>query len=185
MDKLTLDTGLLIAAIDQKPGFEDVLKICQWHSDKRVEAFVSSRLFHPDSVKMEPSQREEIRNFLHRFGIQIQGNVCRWNVSPLSGSDKLGGVGTTRSKEELQIFRSVVGDDPMQLPQSAIGNRLSNKIGDYDSLFEHFCAKGDVFLTLDKRDYFHRAKLQEYRDKLGLVIMGPDEYLRNNQQFCK
>ncbi|MFT5259008.1 MAG: hypothetical protein ACI9J2_001980 [Saprospiraceae bacterium] len=185
MEKLTLDTGLLIKAIEFKEGYESVLKICKWHADGKVLACVSNRLFNPDSVKMQDSQREKIRRLLEEYNIEIMGNLFRLGVSPLSGKDMMSGSSTDRTEQEINEFKSIVGIDPTQLSSRSVGSKLSNKIGDYDSLYEHFCKKRDVFLTFDGKDYFHKNHRSNYQSKLDLMILHPEEYVERNPQHSR
>ena len=103
--------------------------------------------------------------------------LFRLGFSRLDGLDKLSGGFTTRNPEEMANFSKIVGKDPTNLPKSSIGNRLSNKIGDYDALRDHYADKREVFITLDTKDYLHITKRAIYFECLGLKIMSPSEFL--------
>ncbi|MCK4604147.1 MAG: hypothetical protein KAU41_05530, partial [Deltaproteobacteria bacterium] len=64
MVTVTLDTCLLISLLDRKDGFQNTIKLLEWHKDKKIEASVSNRLFEPDIVGMDKDQQEDLINIL-------------------------------------------------------------------------------------------------------------------------
>jgi hypothetical protein len=182
MVTVTLDTCLLISLLDRKDGFQNTIKLLEWHKDKKIEASVSNRLFEPDIVGMDKDQQEDLINILSKYAIVVKGNTLRLDISTLGGKDLLSGPISLRSEDEMSKFKGIVGDDPSSLPSENVGRRLPNKIGDYDSLFEHFCNKRDIFITSDKKDYFHTNKRKDYSAKLGLIIKSPLEFISEYQR---
>ena len=174
---VTLDTGLMLSLLDRTREATAVEKILQWHLEGKVRAYVSNRIFDPDTCDMRDEQRKEMRMIIEKYDIEIIGSGFRLGFSRLDGLDKLSGGFTTRSPEEMANFSKIVGKDPTNLPKSSIGNRLPNKIGDYDALRDHYADKREVFITLDTKDYLHITKRAIYFECLGLKIMSPSEFL--------
>lgn len=54
---------------------------------------------------------------------------------------------------------------------------MSNRIADYDSLFDHFCARRDVFVTEDRRAPFNPQRRDRFERELGLVVRSLDEFV--------
>jgi hypothetical protein len=101
----------------------------------------------------------------------------RWNYSPWNGPDVvLGSLTDYRTGEEIALFREII-KEPTFLNKSQVGNRLSNKIADYDALFNHFVEGRDVFITLDKSDIFAPDKRLLFKEKLGIIILSPRDFV--------
>ncbi len=99
-----------------------------------VFVWASSRVLYAD---VDAEDREQLRSLMLTAGIRIGGSSFRIGVSPIGGPDALGGRAATRSTSEIDLFRAIAGADPA----GRRGTRMSNKIADYDSLFDHFCAR--------------------------------------------
>lgn len=173
----TIDTNCLILVIDRKSGYENIEKILNWHRIGKIIIYISNRVFEPDIIKMDFIQQEMISKLLIDYRIDVKGSICRHDISKLDGGDLLDGGFTRRNNEEMKKFRSIVGNDPTLLQKRKIGGKLSNKIGDYDSLLDHFCRENDVFITLDTKDIFHNDRRKKYEEELNLVIKSPEEFI--------
>lgn len=171
----TIDTAPLLDLVDRKGSFVYVEQIVEWHRVGHIELFASSRLLNPDTWKMNPKQKADLRRLLAEHGITIASSSFRLGISPLGGSDVLGGTEGGRSPEEMKRFEKIVGPDPASLPPDSVGRGMQRKIGDYDALPDHFASKRDVFVTLDKHDYFHTNRRPRYERELGLMIRSPQE----------
>jgi hypothetical protein len=88
----------------------------------------------------------------------------------------LGSVTDYRTVEEIALFRQLI-KEPTTLNKSQVGNRLANKIADYDTLFNHFEKGRDVLITLDKKDLFTPDKRRLYKEKLGIIILSPRDFV--------
>ena len=177
---VTLDTGLLLALIDGKPTAEHVKTILRWHVNGKIHACVSNRIFDPDTSRMRADQVTELSNILNSNGIPVIGSVARFGISRLDGLDLLSGGPTTRSREEMDEFSKIVGKDPSSLSSFCVGTRISNKIGDYDALRDHFASNRAIFITLDGKDYLHTDKRVTYWNQLHLKIMSPSEFVADH-----
>jgi len=178
MKKVTMDTGVLINILDAKPGAQDVQELLRWHKEGKIEIYVSNRVFEHDTRKMLQAQVQELQTLLKEYNISIEGAPFRLNFSLLSSRDLLSGGPSIRTPEEMKKFINLVGKDPSG--QFASSKTLSNKLGDYDSLKDHFASGRDVFLTLDKKHYLDVHKRKRYEEQLGLVILSPTEFLEKN-----
>lgn len=177
MEKITIDTGVLIVLLEKITGFELIEKIIDWAESEKIMAFVSNRIFEPDTKKMRSEQVSELQEILFNAKVKTIGSLFRFGFSTLDGYDVLSGRKTNRKPDELIKFREVVGQDPTKLNLASVGEKLPNKIGDYDSLFDHYCELRDYFITLDTKDYLHSMKIIEYQEKLDLKIVSPKEYV--------
>lgn len=175
-EKITIDTGVLITLIDAKDRDGHATKILEWVKQGRVQAFVSNRILEPDAKAMRTEGQKALRDFIHENRLRILGSVARFGVSSLDGHDLLGGGRTDRTPTELLRFKVVVGQNPTHFPSGHFGKNLSNHIGDYDALFDHYCDKSDYFITLDSKGYLHRDKRLDYQQELGLNVVSPEEY---------
>jgi hypothetical protein len=160
-----------------------VREILRWHSAGRLEAFVSNRVFEPDTVRMHPEQVDQLRRTLRDYGIRVVGAVFRSTFSTLSGKDLLSGGRRRRSVDQMARFTELVGREPVSLHPSAVGRKLPNKIGDYDSLREHYANMRDVFIPSETHDYFHVAKRPTYERALGLCILRPAEFVAAHPEW--
>lgn len=176
MLRVTLDTCLLITFLDKKQGANLVDTILKLHLGKKIKVFVSNRIFEPDTVENKHRQ-EQFEKLLRDFQIEVEGSIFRFDLSSYDGGDVLSGGPSLRSEEEIELFTKIVGSDPTFLHKDSLGKRLSNKLGDYDALMDHYCSKRDVFITLDTKDYLHKNKRSIYEDKLGLIIKSPEEFI--------
>ena len=175
MKTATLDTGVLILALDDKPGANDTWVLLQWHRDGRLELHVSNRVFEHDTRRMDSAQVDALRALLGEFDVAIKGAAFRSDFSLLSGGDFLSGGPSVRTSEEMARFTKLVGKDPAE--EYASSKSLSNKLGDYDALKEHFASGRNVFITTDKKHYLDVNRRPRYAEQLGLVILTPAEFV--------
>jgi hypothetical protein len=173
--KLTVDTGLLIQLIDNKLGADDVRKIFDLHEKGAVQLYVSNRIFEHDTTKMSEPQLAQIKDLIQHAKVIVDGAVFRSGFSLLSGGDLLSGGVSHRSQKELEKFGKLVGKDPVG--EYLASSTISNKLGDYDALRDHFTSGRNIFLTADEKHYFATAQRQKYRKELGLIIQSPAEFL--------
>lgn len=177
---VTVDTGPWLDVLDSKGSVSYVRQMLLWHDQGLIKLFASNRL-DLDTWKMWSEQREALRALLAKHEIEKTGSVFRSGVSRLSGSDCLSGPFVERIWEEIRKFREIVSPDvpgSTNLPKRNVGGKLLNKIADYDALSSHYNTRArDVFITLDKKDYFQVARRQIYREKLNLLIQSPEEFV--------
>lgn len=171
--RITLDTCVLLDILDHGPA-SPYFGILEWHAAGKIEVTVSNRVFDPDTWKMSEAQQEQLGKLLADHKIDIGAAPFRLDISRLGGGDVLRGPYTKRSPDEVMRFRQIVGMGPSAVPPS---KKLRNEIGDYDALDCHFMEARDVFVTLDKRGYFAKAKRQTYERELGLIIQSPEEFI--------
>ncbi|MES2040064.1 MAG: hypothetical protein V4495_19790 [Pseudomonadota bacterium] len=177
MKHVTVDTAVLITLIDDKPGASVIRELFKWHKDGKINLFVSNRVFEHDTSKMRAAQVDELRALLSNHNVEIESSGFRTDFSLLSGGDLLNGGSSTRTSEEMSSFTKLVGKDPTEEYPSS--KTISRKLGDYDSLTDHFATNKDVFLTLDTKHYLAMALRQKYQEELGLIILSPEEFLAN------
>jgi hypothetical protein len=150
-------------------------RLLEWHRAGGVRLFASSRVFDPDTDRMHPEQRTQLRALFEGHHVEVVGTVFRLGVSRLGGPDLFSGPPTARSPEELRRFIEVVGADPATLSPSAIGATFARKVGDYDALHTHFGSGNEVFVTLDTKDYLRISRRPLYAAELGLIVQSPAE----------
>jgi|SRR5271157_1097619 len=172
---VTIDTCVWIEFIDNNTRAQEVAQILEWHVQGLIQVVVSNRVFDPDVQSAE--NRRALTKLFSQHRIQIVPSAFRWGFSRLSCGDVLNGLATLRSGSELEKFAKLVGREPATLPKQNIGAKLSNKIGDYDSLRDHYRSGRDVFVTLDRRDYFAVSKREKYKRELGLIVQDPSEFI--------
>lgn len=177
MKHVTVDTAVLITLIDDKPGASVVRELLKRHKDGKINLFVSNRVFEHDTRKMRVAQVEKLRALLSDHNVEIESSGFRTDFSLLSGGDVLSGGSSERTSEEMFSFTKLVGKDPIE--EYPASKTISRKLGDYDSLRDHFATKKDVFLTLDTKHYLATELRQKYQKDLGLVILSPAEFLEN------
>jgi hypothetical protein len=174
---VTIDTNAWIQWRAKKGCYPQIEQILRWQQEGKVQIYVSNRLRDPDTWDMYADQRDEILNALAKMGVQTIRSTFRLGISKLGGRDVLSGGATDRTSEEFEKFRKLVGPEPTTLKAEQVGSRMSNKIADFDALRDHFGAKFDVFLTLDKREYLDIKKRGDYFKELGLLIQSPEEFV--------
>ena len=198
--EVTLDTGVLLDLLDEKGSFHFVKQMIKWHQEGYIELLASSRVFDHDTTgqkilkrrgskfqtgkKMSPERQDRFQQLVRDHGITIVHSPWRSRISHLNGRDVLDGLTIKRSPEEMDHFYNIVASDgdPADLHPSKVGNRLENKIGDFDALRNHFAFKRDVFVTLDRSDYLDTEKRDQYEKELGLTIQSPEEFVRSYSQ---
>ena len=173
---VTVDTSVWIAWINRQVGFDDVSKLLEWHKKNFLELWNTSRVLQ-DTAGMDTKQSESLQALFEEYGIQLSPCPARYNYSVWNGPDIYAGSSIEkRSAEEIIKFRKMI-PEPTSLSKDQIGNKLSNKLGDYDALKNHYEKNRDVFLTRDKRDIFHKNKRPLYRAELGLIILDPADFI--------
>lgn len=164
MKKVTLDTGSFLVVLDSKPEAQIVLEILSWHKSKKIEVYVSNRIFDHDTTRMREDQVDSLSNLIESHKISVEGPVFRSSFSISDGRDLLSGGPSLSTPEEIRHFKKLVGVDPAVQHHSS--STLSNKLGDYDSLKDHYCAKRDVFVTMDKKHYLAAEMRPKYAQQL-------------------
>jgi hypothetical protein len=130
---------------------------------------------------MNADQRTTLLSVFDRCGLNRTGSSFRADVSFLSGPDLLSGPPSVRNSDEVAQFEKIVGVDPV-LPNLANNDKkLSNKVADYDAIFDHFKTGRDIFITVDTKGYFATARRALYQNKLNLIIQSPDEFVHSHQ----
>lgn len=174
---VTLDTSAVIDVLDSKGSCHAVRQILECHRQGRIRLYFSSRVLHPDTQQMSQDKQTSLQRLMEQYGIDIASSSFRLSVSTLNGPDVLDAPSSKRTSDEMNHFKTIVGDDPTQLAKSSAGNRIMQKIGDYDALRDHYAYKRDYFITLDTHDYFHIIKRPVYEKVLGLKIISPEEFV--------
>jgi hypothetical protein len=147
-----------------------------WHKNKLFELWNTSRVVQ-DSAGMDSGQSANLQRLFKDYAIRMSSCPLRWNYSRWNGPDVFPGPATEhRPLQQIIEFRKLI-PEPTSLPKDQIGNRLSNKLGDYDALKDHYEKNRDVFVTLDRHDIFHVNKRPLYKQKLGLIILDPREFV--------
>lgn len=177
MKTATLDTGVLILALDDKPGANDVREMLRWHREESLRLYVSNRVFEHDTRRMRAAQVEALHMLLTEFNVDIISATFRFGFSYLSGGDNLSGGPSMRTPKEMERFRKLVGKDPAEEYPSS--KTLSNKLGDYDSLKDHFASGRNFFVTVDTNHYLDVQRRARYAEQLGLLILSPSEFVAN------
>lgn len=181
MKTLTIDTSPWLDLLDSKQTASDIEPILVWHKVGLVEVYACTRLFNPDTLKMTSHSQQELRDLLNHWKVPLSGGSFRFNISRLNGPDKIGPHLGVRSVEEWKRFQQVLGPGPTELSVSSVGNRLYNKIGDYDALRSHYASGRNVFVTTDTHDYLNIRYREKYRYALALVLMSPAEFVLDFQ----
>ncbi len=177
MISVTVDHNVWIDWLDQKRSHEYVNKIVEWHKQKRLELWAVSRGEQDAKAHKSKDQWDHLLRRFKENNISVSACPARLSFSArFGGPDVLSGLKSLRTTEELEEFYKLV-PNPIALNQAQIGDKMSNKLGDYDCLTNHFSQKRDVFLTLEKRDIFLVRKRDLYKDKLGLIILSPQEFV--------
>lgn len=126
---------------------------------------------------MDSDQLDVLQRLFKDYGIGMSTCPLRWNYSRWNGPDVFPGPATDhRPVEQIIEFRKLV-PEPTTLHKDQVGKKLWNKLGDYDALKDHYEKNRDIFVTLDKHDVFHLDKRPLYRQKLGLIILDPKEFV--------
>ncbi len=193
---VTVDTVVWIKYLGdyaEKPQIQDMLEVCR---QRNIKIYTSSRAFNFDTTTKDPKQTEQMRNVISNLGaletpapfILADQNDPKKTGSVLgdrNDTQKTGSMlGTTDFLSDLNIdereaeFISVVGCHPTKKNPAELGSKASNHIGDYDALRQHYINDFGVFLTYDTHLYFTHEKRLIYKEKLGLIVMSPSEFLK-------
>ena len=156
---VTLDTNVMWEHWKQQPGAAIVEKLLELGSFGQIDLCVTSRIREdiPD-----PPWSDKIDTRLKQDGIREIGAIIRtgcWRPGwDMAGSTK------------FQQAVNSLPDDPNR------PNRKRPDWRDWDHLQAHYLNERDVFLTWDK-GILNAAR--HFKEKLGIVIMKPEEYLRH------
>lgn len=69
----TLDAGLFLSVLDKTGDAVVIEEILQWNLDGKIQAYVSNRIFDPDTWNMRVEQREEMRKIMEKYHVNILG----------------------------------------------------------------------------------------------------------------
>ena len=168
----------MLALINKEEGHEKIQNILDLCREGKIKAYVSNRIFDPDSWKMPESEKIKVKELIKEYNITIEGSCFRWGFSRYSDRDKLSGSATTRSKQEMELFRSIAGQEPASrlTGSNKPSKDFPNKIGDYDALYDHFCSKRDVFLVIDRKKTSSDDKRKKYEGELAFFVKGPKDF---------
>ena len=172
---ITVDTCVWIALESERERqlICDLLNLCD---RKCVQIYVSSRIMNFDSVKMDGPSRERLMIALKLHNVKIESAPFRFGGINENFGSRFGDgdflSSATADKDEL-AFEDIFGKEPMQLPREELGAKVSNWIGDYDVLKQHYLNKRDIFVTLDTKVYFSEDKRRRAKEKLNLEIADP------------
>ena len=173
---VTVDTSTWIAWLHKHDSYDAVCEMLEWHKKKHLALWNTSRVVQ-DTAGMDSDQLDVLQNLFKDHGIGMSACPLRWNYSKWNGPDVFPGPVTDhRPLEQIIEFRKLI-PEPTSLHKDQIGNKLWNKLGDYDALKDHYEKNRDVFVTLDKHDIFHLTKRPLYKAKLGLIILDPDKFV--------
>jgi len=179
---VTVDTSTWIAWLDKRDSYKSVDKMLDWHKNKLLELWNTSRVVQ-DTSGMDSDQLDVLQRLFKDYGIGMSACPLRWNYSRWNGPDVFPGPATDyRPIEQIIEFRKLI-PEPTSLPKNQIGNKLWNKLGDYDALKDHYEKNRDIFVALDRHDIFHVNKRPLYRQKLGLIILDPKEFVASYGSF--
>lgn len=147
-------------------------------NESKVVLFASNRVFEHDIFNMSQDSQRKLHELIRQYKIKNNASVFRLNFSLLDGGDHLDGELSIRTPQEMGKFNKLVGKDPIEEFQ---GNKtLLNKLGDYDSLKDHYASGRDVFVTLDTKHYLAVNMRDKYARELGLVVQSPEDFLAGN-----
>ena len=158
---VTLDTNVMWEHWKQQPGAAIVEKLLELGAFGQIDLCVTSRIREdiPD-----PPLSDEIDIRLKEAGIREIGSIIRigcWRP----GLDM---PGSTKFQEAVNSIPNAPNRPRKKRPDWR----------DWDHLQAHYLSERDVFLTWDK-GILNAAR--HFKEKLGIVIMDPEEYL----QSCK
>lgn len=178
--RVSLDTAPVLDWLDWRVDgrltdtAQHIDQILAWHSAGRIQAFISNRVFDPDTQRMPTDKVEALKRLLNEHGVDIAPAAFRLDISCLDGGDVLNGPPTRLTLEEMNRFDTMVGPDPTSRPDQ---KSAANRIADWDHLRDHFAAQRDIFITTDRGEYFAKHKRAMYERELGLVIRTPHEFV--------
>ncbi len=177
----TVDTNVWIKYIDNSPKKPEIQALFDACLEREINIYASSRVFSFDTTTQRPEQTQHIRQVIFDLGASITpapfilGDLNDPKGSMLGSSDFLSGLNVD---ERETAFISVVGCHPTKKHPSELGKKASNHIGDYDALMQHYINDFGVFLTYDKHLYFEPKNRLIYKEKLGLNVMDPSDFLK-------
>ncbi len=193
---VTVDTVVWIkyfSNYDEKSEIQAMFEVCQ---QRNIKIYRSSRVSNFDTTTKDPTQTEHMRNAISFLG--ALETPAPFILADQDDPKKTGSVlgdrndpqkpesmfGTSDFLSDLNIdereveFISIVGCHPTKKNPAELGSKLSNHIGDYDALMQHYLNDFGVFLTYDTHLYFTHEKRLIYQEKLGLKVMSPSEFLK-------
>ncbi|WP_337072618.1 hypothetical protein [Aeromonas veronii] len=181
INSITIDACVWINYLDKKPNFVDSIQrmfdVCL---EKNIKMFSSSRVFNYDTTIQDREQVDEIRKIMDRLGVENTPSPFSFGFS--NDPKNVGSAfndgdffSINGSSEDELIFQDVVGQRPQSFVQ--YGKNLANHISDYDALEQHYLQGYDAFITYDMKGVFHVKKREDYKKKLNLNVLSPDELL--------
>jgi len=160
MERLTLDTNLLLEYWKDQPKRDVVDRILELARDGLVELAVTARI--REDVPRDPLASEIDR--LPELSVAETGSVTRLGYWRL-GRDHLG-------SEEFQALQRTLAEDLRP------GDPRLPDWRDWDHLHAHKLQRRDVFLTWDRRI----LRLAPHLGSVGVSTMSPEEYLKTRGQ---
>ena len=177
---VTVDTTAWVDWLDKKGSYIYVDRMVDWHDQGLIRLFGVTRI-QLDTFLMDSSQKEELERLFRIHKIELSSSPFRIGISTLGGPDTLSGSMTKiRSNDEVIAFCRLI-KEPTTLHPSQVGNKIGNKIGDYDALRDHFKNGRDFFVTCDTKDYFQPKYRQTLKNELGVTILSPEEFVNLQQ----
>lgn len=184
---VTIDTCVWISLKVEriKPIIYQILKCC---AKKAVNIYVSNRFENYDSVEMDTITKKLIRETMKEYSVQKESAPFRLGSVNNSFGSRFGDrdfLVSIKETEKEEKFVSVFGLEPMKLSTKQTGKKISNWIGDYDALKQHYLKGRDLFITLDTKIYFSDEKRLIAKNKLNLIILDPVMALKELNKYVQ
>ncbi|MEZ9633000.1 hypothetical protein AB4370_07880 [Vibrio cyclitrophicus] len=175
MNSITIDTCVWVKLIDGK-NEEEILQLLEHCKKNEIPIYASSRVFSYDTTKMDDKQNSNIRKLMDKYRVVLDQAKFRLGASSLSSvHNETPGEGLSNvHKSSLENkFIDVFGTDPTELNRRTTGKKLSNWIGDYDSLKHHYLNGRGLYVTYDTKIYMAQDMRDKAQNELGLAIVAP------------
>jgi len=179
--EITIDTSVWIDLIKKTANFDQIDKLLKLCNEKFIQIYISSRVINYDIVEMPDDQKEEFEKIITNYNILIDPAPFRLSSEKSKRGSRFGDKDffiSLATSEEEKKFIKVFGNDPIRFPEKEVGNRLSNWIGDYDSLKQHFLNKRTIYVTFDTKLYFSIQKRNEAKKELNIIITDPENAIK-------
>ena len=158
MEKITLDTNVIIDIVAGRDGFQSVEIIVDKYNNGDLDLAITTRVVY----ELKDSTFEKFNEIT---SLEELSCSFRFNMSKLSGSDTLSGGSFPRSSDIQKLL----------FPNSP--NNNSHKICDADNLASHARHKRDIFLT---RDGQILKKAEDLKEQFGIIVMTPKDYVQKS-----
>ncbi|EGR2426330.1 hypothetical protein FXE20_08675 [Vibrio cholerae] len=177
---ITIDTCVWINIINKRDDDDAILLLetCKKH---RIKLYCSSRVFTSDTINMDDEQLISLKEIIGKYNVQLDQANFRIGMSPLGSifdKNETETFGSIFKTDREVNFTKVFGEDPTTLPKRNIGKKISNWIGDYDSLKYHYLNFRDLYVTKDKKIYMNEKMRKIASKDLNLVILSPIEAIK-------